>query len=191
MDPVCYLAYGSNLHPLRLAERVPSSRLLGTLQLRGFQLAFRKRGQDGSAKCDLVTGAAAMDCAWGALYAIRRSDISILDSVEGRGRGYEVVELDIPYRSRTLHSFYYRAEAGYVEPDLKPFEWYRDLVLLGGQRLGFPSRYLEAIRGVDCVGDSDISRRTANEDLVRRLRAAASGAGVPSSLGLVHSRACQ
>jgi len=190
MDLACYLAYGSNLHPLRLAERAPSSRLLGTLQLRGFRLAFRKRGQDGSAKCDLVTAAEARDCAWGALYAIRRSDVSILDRVEGRGRGYEVAELDVPYQSQTLRSFYYRAEADFVEADLKPFEWYRDLVLLGAQRLGFPRRYLDAIRGVDCVADGDRSRRTANEDLVRRLRASVSGAGIPSSLGLVHSRSC-
>jgi hypothetical protein len=40
-----YFAYGSNLHPLRLQERVPSAALLGWTHLHGWELRFDKRGR--------------------------------------------------------------------------------------------------------------------------------------------------
>jgi hypothetical protein len=49
-----YLAYGSNLHPIRLRQRVNSARLIATLSLPGYRVLFNKRGQDLSAKCNLV-----------------------------------------------------------------------------------------------------------------------------------------
>ena len=47
-----YFAYGSNLHPERLRERVPSAESLGVARLEAHVLRFHKRGRDGSGKCD-------------------------------------------------------------------------------------------------------------------------------------------
>ena len=54
MTLLYYLAYGSNLHPVRLTERVPSARFLGLTSLFGYQLRFHKRHEpDGSGKCNM------------------------------------------------------------------------------------------------------------------------------------------
>ena len=65
-----YLAYGSNLHPVRLSERVPSAELLGVVELREYRLVFQKRGWDGSSKCTLVRTGETSVGAYGAMYAI-------------------------------------------------------------------------------------------------------------------------
>jgi len=61
-----YLAYGSILHPLRLGERISSAQLCGVTTLRGYRLAWHKRGADGSGKCDLVRTNREQDRAHGA-----------------------------------------------------------------------------------------------------------------------------
>lgn len=48
-----YLAYGSNMHPRRLAGRVEIIDFVGTVRLDGYKLVFKKRSNDGSAKCHL------------------------------------------------------------------------------------------------------------------------------------------
>lgn len=45
------LAYGSNLHPLRLRKRVSTANLIGIVEMQGYQLAFHKRSTDESGKC--------------------------------------------------------------------------------------------------------------------------------------------
>jgi len=50
-----YAAYGSNLHPDRLKQRVPSARLCGPSVVEGWGLRFHKRGQDESSKCDMIS----------------------------------------------------------------------------------------------------------------------------------------
>lgn len=49
-----YAAYGSNLHPVRLQERVKSASVRGTAVLEDWKLAFSKRSKDGSGKATLV-----------------------------------------------------------------------------------------------------------------------------------------
>lgn len=55
MPTIHYLAYGSNLHPIRMTERVPSARVLGAIELPDHLLAFNKRSTDGSSKCLLYS----------------------------------------------------------------------------------------------------------------------------------------
>ena len=88
-----YAAYGSNLHPRRLRERIRSATLRGTGFLRKYTLQFHKRGQDDSAKCGIS------DCGRGlhvAIYEMNESDRRVLDDIEGVGRGYEVDAVSIP-----------------------------------------------------------------------------------------------
>ena len=63
-----YFAYGSNLHPARLAARTPSCHALGRAVLARHVLRFHKRGRDGSAKCDAWFTGDPTDRLYGVVY---------------------------------------------------------------------------------------------------------------------------
>jgi gamma-glutamylcyclotransferase (GGCT)/AIG2-like uncharacterized protein YtfP len=161
-----YAAYGSNLHPLRLKERTSSARLLGTDVLGGWRVEFHKRSIfDGSAKCTLVT--ATSDLVHVAVYEIADEQRSLLDAAEGLGRGYVLERIQLAAHGAC---WTYVADPAYVEPALKPYRWYRDLVVAGCEFHGFPRPYVDRLRDTPAVKDPDEDRRTRNMTLVRRTR---------------------
>jgi len=161
-----YLAYGSNLHPLRLEARIPA-RLLGTVRLHHWRLAFHKAGADGSGKCDLVAATGA--CAFGAVYAIEAWHKPRLDAIEGEG--YAVRELEVELDGRRLAAFAYVARPGWIDPGARPHRWYRQLVLWGALHHRFPARYVEAIAGMPAMHDGKLPRRRRHQALLARMRA--------------------
>ena len=83
MPLLYYLAYGSNLHPMRMTQRVPSARFIGKVEMRGRQLAFHKHSNDGSGKCLLYSEQGDDQVAHGVLYEINGSEKAALDRAEG------------------------------------------------------------------------------------------------------------
>lgn len=154
-----YLAYGSNLLPRRLRARVPSARLVGTVELNGWSLRFHKHGKDDSAKCDLLHTASAHDVAHGAVFEIAAAERVHLDTAEGLGRGYDLTWLDLAPFARV---FLYRAAETHIDERLKPFSWYRDLVEAGARFHGFPAGYVARIREVEALEDPDRERHRRN-----------------------------
>ena len=160
-----YAAYGSNLHPQRLRERIKSATLRGTGFLRKYTLQFHKRGQDDSAKCGFS------DCGEGlhvAVYEMNAADRSVLDGIEGVGKGYDVNEVNVPGFGKC---FTYVASRTHIDDLLRPFDWYREMVLLGCQRHAFPAPYCERIAALPVIEDPDPVRRERNWRTVERLRA--------------------
>lgn len=158
-----YLAYGSNLHTLRLRERVASARLIGTTSVTGWCLAFNKRGQDGSGKCTIVQGDGSL---LAAVYEISRADRTRLDAIEGVGEGYLPHVVNVPEFGECST---YIAEAAYIDDALLPFCWYRNLVLAGAISHGADKHYLARIRLLRIRVDANAQRREQNERLVERL----------------------
>lgn len=159
-----YAAYGSNLHPQRLRERIRSATLRGTGFLRKYTLQFHKRGQDDSAKCGLS------DCGEGlhvAVYAVSAADRKMLDRIEGVGKGYDVDEVRVPGFGRC---FTYVASRTHIDELLHPFDWYREMVLLGCLRHAFPATYCERVAALPVIEDPDLARRERNWRTVERLR---------------------
>ena len=164
-----YLAYGSNLHPLRLRERVPSASLLGTVLLSGQRVAFHKISPDGSSKADLIEdGRCAL--AFGALYSIDHQHLPALDAVEGLGSGYDRHLFPLRFRGRSLRPFTYRASATHIHPDMQPFSWYRDLVMAGAEYLDLPRSYKQGLSGVAVQHDPDPKRHSEHVALLGRIR---------------------
>lgn len=160
-----YAAYGSNLHPQRLRERIRSATLRGTGFLRKYTLQFHKRGQDNSAKCGFS------DCGEGlhvAVYEMNAADRSVLDGIEGVGKGYDVDEVNVPGIGKC---FTYVASRTHIDGILRPFDWYREMVLLGCLRHAFPAHYCERIAALPVIEDPDPVRRERNWRTVERLRA--------------------
>jgi gamma-glutamylcyclotransferase (GGCT)/AIG2-like uncharacterized protein YtfP len=168
-----YFAYGSNLHPWRLAERTPSCRIIGAASLVGFQLRFHKRSlapADASGKCDAYATGRAADVIHGAIYRIHRSELPALDAAEGRGCGYERItaRVELHRARRSMDVQLYVAQAEWSEPTLAPYEWYLELVVSGARHHGLPEAYRTRLAGTPALPDPDAERAARHFRLARR-----------------------
>ncbi|BCR06141.1 gamma-glutamylcyclotransferase [Desulfuromonas versatilis] len=165
-----YLAYGSNLHPLRLQRRIGDCRLLGTVELARWDLRFHKRGQDGSGKCNLLFTGAPGDKACCALYRIAPEMKKTLDFFEGLGKGYETGTFHLEFKGQPIEAFTYLAMDGYVNASLRPFDWYLELVLLGMEYCAFQSDYTERFAGIETIADHDLVRVKEHRKLLQQIK---------------------
>lgn len=159
-----YAAYGSNLHPIRLIDRIPSARLLGTSFVPGWSLQFHKRSKDGSGKCSILRPGDGIHIA---VYEMRKTEKQELDKIEGLGKGYEDATIEVPEFGRCST---YLGSASQVCNDLTPFDWYKEMVLLGCRRLAFPSDYVSMIEAVPASRDPHEKRSRRQWQIVDRLR---------------------
>lgn len=166
---IYYLAYGSNLHPVRLRERVPSARQIGVVELTRRKVVFTKVSKDGSAKANLVEASEHEHPAWGCVYELDHHDKSSLDRAEGLGYGYIEQQTKCPIDDLEYLCFTYVASSDALQFDMLPYTWYRDLIVAGAECHGFSSQYVESLRMVDAKRDTDSSRQDKNDDLLRRL----------------------
>ena len=163
MSRILYAAYGSNLHPLRLRERIPLARLLGSARLADMTLRFHKRGQDGSGKCNIIPGAGEVHAA---IYALDLPGKLRLHEIEGVGQGYEEQRLHVPGFGEC---FTYSATASHIDDALLPFAWYRQLVVAGCRYHGFPRAYVARIGRLPAREDPDRERVARHSRLVERV----------------------
>ena len=164
-----YFAYGSNLHPFRLRERVPSAQLVGAVELGQHSLAFEKKSKDGSSKCNLVHTRKESDLVYGAIYELEPTHKVDLDRHEGKGSGYEDGEIALEFQGKQYECFTYFAEPSYIDHDLNPYHWYKNLVLLGAEYLRFPDAYIRSIEEIESVDDHDDLRRRQHESLIEEI----------------------
>jgi SAM-dependent methyltransferase len=159
---VKYFAYGSNMLSGRMTARVPGAVNLGRALLRDHRLAWHKVNIDGSGKCDVVEDPGSV--VWGVLYEIDPAEKPALDRAEGLGTGYSektvtVVHGGTDVEARTYYAL--RTDAG-----MKPYAWYRDIVLAGAEENGLPGEYLGEIGACEAIRDPDRERRSVNVRLL-------------------------
>jgi gamma-glutamylcyclotransferase len=165
MSTYQYAAYGSNLHPLRLQKRVPSTRLVGSSFISGYELKFNKKSNiDGSGKCSIKSGVGIVRLA---VFEIKTEEKVILDKCEGLGKGYEEISIDANHFGSCLT---YIADPAVVDETLRPTDWYKEMVLLGCRSHNFPEEYIRAIEGVRSIEDRNERRSRVNWQLVGELR---------------------
>lgn len=169
MPNVHYLAYGSNLHPLRLAVRVPSARVVGVVEMPGYLLAFHKRSVDGSGKCLIYTEQGEHNKMYGVLYEFDAREKGHLDALEGRGKGYCEQLVQFPLNGKTYTPYIYVAQSTHIDPALVPYHWYKHLVLAGARYHDLPAEYIAAIEATPSKPDPDATRTQDNEHLLRRM----------------------
>jgi len=162
-----YLAYGSNLHPLRLMERVPSARLVGVVVHARHRLLFHKRSGDGSGKCNLYHTGSDTDLVYGAIYELAPAEKPALDEFEGMG--YADRSVQVQYEGRDFRCFTYLAQQSHIEEDLNPYHWYKELVARGARYLNLPQEYIASIEAVESFEDPDARRRREREALLQRI----------------------
>ena len=165
MEKIKYAAYGSNLHPIRLSERVPSAKLLGKGILERKVLRFHKRSPDGSGKCNVADDDKQQ--VYVAVYEIDEPEKSLLDNAEGVGYGYRVEEITVAGFGKC---FTYIAMDSYIDDSLKPYTWYKKLVLVGCEKLELPMPYIDRIRSIDADVDFEKQRHEKHMELITRAK---------------------
>lgn len=167
-EPLYYCAYGSNLHPLRLIERCPTAQFIEIQTLSNYELVFNKIGADGSAKCSLIPSLQLTKTVYTAIYTLSIEDKKRLDAFEGSG--YAAEQIQIRCRGSEVNGLIYLAEPDYIDNQLLPYHWYKELVYLGACHHGFPPHYLAAINASPWTQDPDARRVEAHTALIERLR---------------------
>jgi gamma-glutamylcyclotransferase (GGCT)/AIG2-like uncharacterized protein YtfP len=158
-DHTLYFAYGSNMGPERFKLRILSARRLCIATLAGHELKFHKISKDGSGKCDAAFTDNSASKVHGVLYSVETGELKALDSFEGRGHGYERRRVTVlSTEGETFEAETYTATN--IDPDRRPFDWYKEHVLQGAKRNGLPSDYIAMIEAVTADADPDIERRT-------------------------------
>lgn len=163
MRDAAYFAYGSNLLTARLTARIPGARRIGTGWAAGRRLLWHKRSHDGSGKCDCAPGAPE-DRVWGALYHLSAAERDALDRIEGFGQGYDRAELLVATDGGPVAAWLYVATG--TDPALRPYLWYRALVLAGAREQRLPEAYRAALAAVAAIPDPDPARHTTNMALI-------------------------
>lgn len=161
-----YLAYGSNMLGARLLARVPSAGVRGAAAIAGREVRFHKRGWlDGSGKADLVPVERPGAVAHGVVYEIAAQQRELLDRAEGLGRGYRHEAVTVTVAGQSIEAFTYRGEPGAIDPQLRPFSWYLELVVAGARENRLPAAYIRRLGAVETIEDADRGRA----ELHRRL----------------------
>lgn len=159
-EPAEYFAYGSNMATARLRERMPSAKPLGVATLSGHELRFHKRSKDGSGKCNAFPTQYEKSAVFGVLFSFDPAERRKLDAVEGAGKGYDATMVTVVNdKGRRRKVLTYIASNEAIDESLKPYSWYKQHVLAGGQEHGLPLDYIdERIAMVEAVEDTDIAR---------------------------------
>ena len=155
-----YFGYGSNMPKARIEKRLGPVERLGAASLTGYTLRFHKRSKDGSGKCDALRTDNRDDRLWGALNRLSDEQVAKLDKCEGPD--YSRITVQVIFGKQTVDAALYVAKPDAVTSELHPFDWYKDLVLIGARELCLPIGYIETIEAVHDEPDPDPQRAAKN-----------------------------
>ncbi len=162
-----YFAYGSNMCRQRLEARIGACGVAVSAYLDGYRLCFQKRGKDGSGKCDFSLSAELTSRLYGVVYELELAQINQLDAFEGAG--YRRVELQLNTIEGPLLACAYQGVDEWLEPGLKPYAWYKALVLQGAREHDLPDTQVEQILKAESMADPDLERSARNRMLLEPL----------------------
>jgi gamma-glutamylcyclotransferase len=162
-DEVLVFSYGSNMLSARIQERCPSAQAVGVATLARYELAWHKRSRDGSGKCDVVP-CGAESVVWGVVFRVPHSEKRALDRAEGLGQGYEERTVVVSLNDCRTEVVLYAATD--VDPALRPYTWYLELVLAGAREHRLPADYVARLVAVDSGDDPDTKRHAQNMALI-------------------------
>ncbi len=159
MRKFLYFAYGSNMLEERIKARCPSAKFAGTAYVCGYELRFSKRSKDGSGKATIVENEGHREKLYGALFEIDKGEHSDLDEAEGIG--YERTDDFIVIKAdgdKEIEVTTYFAKDGATGKHLKPYSWYKQLVLWGAIQAELPDNYIAQLVAIEAISDLDNGR---------------------------------
>ena len=154
-----YFAYGSNLDQVQMTQRCPDAELIGSAQLTGHQICFPRHS--------LVRGCAvssveahADSVVWGVIYELSDEDFTRLDAREGYdpvnpSAVNRYIRIDVSVQQspgKITKAVTYAA----VPDDShgRPSSDYMKHIIGGALAHGFPSDYVDMLKGIE-TGEDD------------------------------------
>lgn len=162
MKKFTYFAYGSNMLTEWLQARCSSAQAIGIAVAAGHCLKFSKRSKDNSGKATLNKVGELGRKAYGVLFEINNGDLPDLDSVEGKGSGYNRFDnfsVTVLADGKQIQVKIYIASADAIDPDLKPYDWYQALVIQGALQHELPEVYIASLREFVSIADPEPNRK--------------------------------
>jgi gamma-glutamylcyclotransferase len=169
-----YLAFGSNMHRLRLERRVGAVVDHGRVHLPDYRHAFTKLGRDGTGKGNIRPHLGAR--VYGVLYELSFAQLDVLETYEG---GYERVALEVPaapdQRGERIVALSF-VSSMWIH-GLAPTDAYLEHYRRGMREHDFPDAYvrevlaaaaLASVRIRDVDSPDSVVRRVASKALRRR-----------------------
>jgi hypothetical protein len=165
-----YFAYGSNMltERLRAEDRCPTASPVGVGSVRGYTLQFWKKGKDESGKATIVRSERSAARVIGVVFEIGEREKRNLDNVEGVGNGYDILD-DVAVRLESGAEVLARTYIGTeLDQTLRPYDWYRALVIAGAIQHGLPSSWIAALEATEFIRDLDPRRRRTALDTLTK-----------------------
>lgn len=132
-----YIAYGSNLNLPQMAYRCPTATIVGTSQIKDYELFFRGSRRSAVATVEPLAGSNVPVLLW----KIRPQDELALDRYEGYPSFYRKELFPVELGGRTVNAMVYVMNDGH--PLGAPSDYYLNTILEGYKSAGFDSDFLE------------------------------------------------
>ena len=150
----------------RLKDRVKSAEFFSNAWIPGYEVRCRKISMDDSGKADLVQTGDLEDIVHGVVYQFDPDHWPALDKHEGatgNNPGYDRVPIQVHTDCGNRDVTTYLARRERIDESLKPYTWYRDLILCGAEQHGLPEDYRQKIENIVDIPDPDENRKKKRE----------------------------
>ncbi len=153
---ILYFAYGSNLDPERMKQRIGRIPTSQRARLPNYRLAFNKRASgDAGVYANIVQETDRED--WGVIYRCTHEEMDVLDKCEGVASGhyrrhYVSVELE---DGEIVNAITYVAGDAYICKEGSPSQEYLRHIVTGAQQHGLLEEYIKSIEDLASMDNSD------------------------------------
>lgn len=142
----------------RIKRRCQSARFVCVAKVGGHEIVFNKKSFDGSGKANIIKVDDGVEI-YGALFEIELNEQQALDNAEGRdyrrNDDFVVTRMDT---GEQMSTSIYIAKADKTENNLRPYDWYKDVILAGAWQHQFPEQYVEQLNAIQSVVDVKANR---------------------------------
>jgi hypothetical protein len=132
-----YIAYGSNLNLTQMAYRCPTAEVIGTSEMKDYEMLFRGSRSSAVATVEPSIGARVPVLLW----KIRPQDELALDHYEGYPNFYRKELFPVELGGRSVNAMVYIMNDG--RPFGAPSDYYLNTILEGYHSAGFDTDFLK------------------------------------------------
>jgi hypothetical protein len=161
-----FFAFDIHIHPYLLEKEVGKVNFAGPAALPGKTLIFRKTKDFGFAKADFQDATVNEDLISGTVYQLSYRQLLKLRKRAKAGYDSILEEVAIQYNENESQAWTLRPDPASPTCGDTPFDWYLQLMIEGGEKLGLPAGGIQKLRAIPTGADARISRVNAFTDFL-------------------------